>query len=126
MREFSNETFYPILKLKALGTKRVLLSVALETGQWDHYLKLLTVSLQELDALGDELEFEDEEIPSYLQEDELELPKISETDPSKAVRCSFTNFLFVCETNFLWVQQHQDVKLDEFGLPVAAEAPMKA
>ena len=49
--------------------------------------KLLTVSLQELDALGDELEFEDEEIPSYLQEDELELPKISETDPSKAVRC---------------------------------------
>ncbi|KAI8075956.1 Snf7-domain-containing protein [Gilbertella persicaria] len=59
----------------------------------------------ELDALGDELEFEEEDVPSYLQEDDIELPKTSETDPSKA--------------------QH-DVKLDEFGLPVAAEAPMKA
>jgi charged multivesicular body protein 5 len=34
-----------------------------------------------LDALGDELEFEEEEIPSYLQEEELDLPKVSETDP---------------------------------------------
>lgn len=34
-----------------------------------------------MDALGDELEFEDEEIPSYLQEDELDLPKTAETDP---------------------------------------------
>ncbi|KAF1801389.1 Snf7-domain-containing protein [Mucor lusitanicus] len=58
----------------------------------------------ELDALGDELEFEDEEVPSYLQEDELDLPKTAETDPKL---------------------QH-DVKLDEFGLPVAAEGPMKA
>ncbi|KAG2203518.1 hypothetical protein INT46_010897 [Mucor plumbeus] len=58
----------------------------------------------ELDALGDELEFEDEEIPSYLQEDELDLPKTAETDP----------------------KLQQDVKLDEFGLPVAAEGPMKA
>ncbi|KAI9269603.1 Snf7 family [Helicostylum pulchrum] len=58
----------------------------------------------ELDALGDELEFEDEDIPSYLQEDEVDLPKAAETDP----------------------KQHYDVKLDEFGLPVAAETPMKA
>ncbi|KAI8080462.1 Snf7 family [Thamnidium elegans] len=58
----------------------------------------------ELDALGDELEFEDEDIPSYLQEDEVDLPKAAETDP----------------------KLHQDVKLDEFGLPVAAETPMKA
>lgn len=57
-----------------------------------------------MDALGDELEFEEEDIPSYLQEDELDLPKTSETDP----------------------KLQQDVKLDEFGLPVAAEAPMKA
>lgn len=41
----------------------------------------------ELDALGDELEFEDEEIPSYLQEDELDLPKTAETDP-KLVKAS--------------------------------------
>ncbi|CAO3637469.1 unnamed protein product [Mucor fragilis] len=58
----------------------------------------------ELDALGDELEFDDEEVPSYLQEDELDLPKTAETDP----------------------KLQQDVKLDEFGLPVAAEGPMKA
>lgn len=38
-------------------------------------------SQKELDALGDELEFEDEEVPSYLQEDELDLPKTAETDP---------------------------------------------
>ncbi|KAG2192965.1 Snf7-domain-containing protein [Mucor mucedo] len=58
----------------------------------------------ELDALGDELEFEEEDIPSYLQEDVVDLPKAADTDP----------------------KLHQDVKLDEFGLPVAAEAPMKA
>jgi charged multivesicular body protein 5 len=34
-----------------------------------------------LDALGDELEFEEEDIPSYLQEDEVDLPKAAETDP---------------------------------------------
>lgn len=55
----------------------------------------------ELDALGDELEFEEEEIPSYLQ-DTLDLPKTSELEPKS------------------------DVKLDEFGLPIAAESPMKA
>ncbi|KAI8974112.1 Snf7-domain-containing protein [Pilobolus umbonatus] len=55
----------------------------------------------ELDALGDELEFEDEEVPSYLQ-DTLDLPKASEQEPKL------------------------DVKLDEFGLPIAAESPMKA
>ncbi|CAO3577751.1 unnamed protein product [Absidia cylindrospora] len=58
----------------------------------------------ELDALGDELNFEDEEIPSYLQEEPADLPKASETDPSKK----------------------EDVQLDEFGLPVGAEAPLKA
>ncbi|GAN06111.1 charged multivesicular body protein 5 [Mucor ambiguus] len=68
-------------------------------------MRRLTRSLQqELDALGDELEFDDEEVPSYLQEDELDLPKTAETDP----------------------KLQQDVKLDEFGLPVAAEGPMKA
>ncbi|CEP10186.1 hypothetical protein [Parasitella parasitica] len=35
----------------------------------------------ELDALGDDLEFEEEETPSYLQEDELELPQTAEIDP---------------------------------------------
>ncbi|KAJ3346373.1 hypothetical protein HDU83_003148, partial [Entophlyctis luteolus] len=35
----------------------------------------------ELDALGDELLQEDEEIPSYLQEDVPELPATSSTDP---------------------------------------------
>ncbi|KAI9251770.1 Snf7-domain-containing protein [Phascolomyces articulosus] len=60
----------------------------------------------ELDALGDELNFEEEEIPSYLQEDVTEdLPKASEADPT---------------------QQKNDVQLDEFGLPIAAQAPMKA
>ncbi|KAI8340573.1 Snf7 family [Chlamydoabsidia padenii] len=59
----------------------------------------------ELDALGDELDFEDEEIPSYLQEDPVDLPKAAETDPSKK------------QTN---------VQLDEFGLPISAEAPLKA
>ncbi|KAI8984141.1 Snf7 family [Mycotypha africana] len=57
----------------------------------------------ELDALGDELEFEEEEIPSYLQEaNEIELPKAAETDLKS------------------------DVALDEFGLPVGTETPMKA
>ncbi|EIE91363.1 hypothetical protein G6F46_002146 [Rhizopus delemar] len=57
----------------------------------------------ELDALGDELEFEEEDVPSYLQETpDLELPKTAETDPQSGV------------------------KLDEFGLPVTAESPMKA
>lgn len=46
-------------------------------------------------------------MPSYLQEDVTEeLPKASETDPTK--------------------QQKNDVQLDEFGLPIAAQAPMKA
>ncbi|KAI8641151.1 Snf7 family [Parasitella parasitica] len=58
----------------------------------------------ELDALGDDLDFEEEETPSYLQEDELELPKTAETDP----------------------KLQQNVELDEFGLPVAAENPLKA
>ena len=60
----------------------------------------------ELDALGDELNFEEEEVPSYLQDDVAEeLPKASEADPK---------------------QQKNDVQLDEFGLPIAAQAPMKA
>ncbi|CEI95351.1 Putative SNF7 family protein, charged multivesicular body protein 5 [Rhizopus microsporus] len=59
----------------------------------------------ELDALGDELEFEEEDIPSYLQEPvDLDLPKTAEAEP----------------------KSQQDVKLDEFGLPIAAENPMKA
>ncbi|KAI9032778.1 Snf7 family [Phycomyces nitens] len=57
----------------------------------------------ELDALGDELDFEDE-IPSYLQDPTEDLPKAVETDPK---------------------QQHE-VLLDEFGLPIAAQTPMKA
>ena len=60
----------------------------------------------ELDALGDELNFDEEEVPSYLQDDVAEeLPKASEADPK---------------------QQKNDVQLDEFGLPIAAQAPMKA
>ncbi|KAI9484473.1 Snf7-domain-containing protein [Zychaea mexicana] len=60
----------------------------------------------ELDALGDELNFEEEDVPSYLQEDVAEdLPKASEADPK---------------------QQKNDVQLDEFGLPIAAQTPMKA
>jgi charged multivesicular body protein 5 len=38
-----------------------------------------------LDALGDELEFEEEEIPSYLQEEEVDLPKAAETDPKLVI-----------------------------------------
>lgn len=38
----------------------------------------------ELDALGDELEFDEEEVPSYLQDDvSTELPKAAETDPQQ-------------------------------------------
>ncbi|CAO3701272.1 unnamed protein product [Rhizopus stolonifer] len=59
----------------------------------------------ELDALGDELEFEDEDVPSYLQETpDLDLPKTAETD----------------------LKSDPNVKLDEFGLPITAEGPMKA
>ncbi|KAI9254249.1 Snf7 family [Sporodiniella umbellata] len=59
----------------------------------------------ELDALGDELEFEEEDIPSYLQETpNLELPKTAETD----------------------LHSNKNAKLDEFGLPITAEGPMKA
>ncbi|CAO3638382.1 unnamed protein product [Cunninghamella blakesleeana] len=57
----------------------------------------------ELDALGDEFDFEEEEVPSYLQ-DTVDLPKAAENDPSK----------------------EKDVQLDEFGLPIQAETPMKA
>jgi charged multivesicular body protein 5 len=38
-----------------------------------------------LDALGDELDFEEEEIPSYLQEDSVDLPKAAETDPKLVI-----------------------------------------
>jgi charged multivesicular body protein 5 len=38
-----------------------------------------------LDALGDELDFEEEEIPSYLQEDPVDLPKAAETDPKLVI-----------------------------------------
>ncbi|CAO3661639.1 unnamed protein product [Rhizopus microsporus] len=39
----------------------------------------------ELDALGDELEFEEEDIPSYLQEPvDLDLPKTAEAEPKSA------------------------------------------
>ncbi|RUS26792.1 Snf7-domain-containing protein [Jimgerdemannia flammicorona] len=55
----------------------------------------------ELDALGDELAFEDEETPSYLQEEVPEMPGAIQTEPT------------------------EDVKVDEFGLPVA-ETPLKA
>ncbi|OZJ04274.1 hypothetical protein BZG36_02568 [Bifiguratus adelaidae] len=50
----------------------------------------------ELDALGDELAFEEDEVPSYLQEDVPEMPNAAETEPG------------------------ENVKVDEFGLPVAA------
>lgn len=52
-----------------------------------------------MDALGDELEFEEEDIPSYLQEDEVDLPKAAETDPklvciTHVVYYSISNKLF--------------------------------
>lgn len=47
-----------------------------------------------MDALGDELEFENEEIPSYLQEDELDLPNTAETDP-KLVRLLLERLPFI-------------------------------
>lgn len=58
----------------------------LEAGEFDKRNEVISIRkthtlIQELDALGDELEFEDEEVPSYLQEDELDLPKTAETDP---------------------------------------------
>ncbi|KAI7867403.1 Snf7 family [Spinellus fusiger] len=56
----------------------------------------------ELDALSDDIQFEDE-IPSYLQEPSEELPKLVDTDPKE-----------------------HNVQLDEFGLPISAHAPMKA
>lgn len=48
--------------------------------------------LLELDALGDELNFEEEEMPSYLQDDTAteELPKAAETDPKQVIY--FTSF----------------------------------
>lgn len=56
--------------------------VSFERGDANLSIRRLTHLLQqELDALGDELEFDDEEVPSYLQEDELDLPKTAETDP---------------------------------------------
>ncbi|KAL1925483.1 uncharacterized protein VTP21DRAFT_366 [Calcarisporiella thermophila] len=54
----------------------------------------------ELDALGDELNFEEEEMPSYLQE-----PEMPEA-PSGVTAESETK---------------EGVKVDEFGLPVAAD-----
>lgn len=76
----------------------------------------------ELDALGDELEFEDEDVPSYLQETpDLDLPKTAETD-LKSVSSIYKSF-------YAWSHlcyQDPNVKLDEFGLPITAEGPMKA
>jgi len=56
----------------------------------------------ELDALGDELNFEDEEVPSYLQDD-VEVPSGLHTE-----------------------NPDSNAQVDEFGLPIAAETPMKA
>ncbi|KAH8548193.1 Snf7-domain-containing protein [Umbelopsis sp. PMI_123] len=56
----------------------------------------------ELDALGDDLNFEEEEVPSYLQDD-VEVP-----------------------TGLNTQNPDGNVQVDEFGLPIAAEAPMKA
>ncbi|CAO3668945.1 unnamed protein product [Umbelopsis vinacea] len=55
----------------------------------------------ELDALGDDLNFEEEDVPSYLQEG-VEVPTgLNENTDG-------------------------NVQVDEFGLPIAAETPMKA
>ncbi|KAM3580637.1 Vacuolar protein-sorting-associated protein 60, variant 2 [Umbelopsis sp. WA50703] len=56
----------------------------------------------ELDALGDDLNFEEEEVPSYLQDD-VEVPSGLHSDNAEG-----------------------NVQVDEFGLPISAEAPMKA
>ncbi|SAM00215.1 hypothetical protein [Absidia glauca] len=79
----------------------------------------------ELDALGDELDFEDEEIPSYLQEDPVDLPKAAETDPSKKVSKGYAHTTMMLTQHRPYLQQ-DNVQLDEFGLPISAEAPLKA
>ncbi|KAG2179637.1 hypothetical protein INT44_006485 [Umbelopsis vinacea] len=56
----------------------------------------------ELDALGDDLNFEEEDVPSYLQ-DNVEVPTGLNSENADG-----------------------NVQVDEFGLPIAAEAPMKA
>jgi len=56
----------------------------------------------ELDALGDDLNFEEEEVPSYLQGD-VEVPTGLNSENADG-----------------------NVQVDEFGLPIAAETPMKA
>ncbi|KAJ2956778.1 hypothetical protein NQZ79_g7444 [Umbelopsis isabellina] len=56
----------------------------------------------ELDALGDDLNFEEEEVPSYLQDD-VEVPSGLHSENGEG-----------------------NVQVDEFGLPISAEAPMKA
>jgi charged multivesicular body protein 5 len=49
---------------------------------------LLLLFPTELDALGDEFLEEDEEVPSYLQEDAPEMPSASIQDPNFAVSVS--------------------------------------
>ncbi|KAI9033305.1 charged multivesicular body protein 5-like protein [Hyaloraphidium curvatum] len=55
----------------------------------------------ELDALGDELLEEDEEVPSYLQEPSVAVPDVPDKEPGEKDRSS------------------GKVMVDEFGLPVA-------
>lgn len=60
-----------------------------------HKLKAYHMLILELDALGDELEFEEEDVPSYLQETpDLELPKTAETDPQSVKKPFYILILF--------------------------------
>lgn len=86
----------------------------------------------ELDALGDEM-FEEEE-PSYLEDETLDLPTAETTEPQAEVttapRCTLLDILrswdlfiwSVC-TNKLSFFSLLFQRLDEFGLP---EGPLKA
>jgi charged multivesicular body protein 5 len=67
----------------------------------------------ELDALGDDLNFEEEEVPSYLQSDNAEVSC-----------CEFEARVLIRDLTNRGLQGN--VQVDEFGLPISAEAPMKA
>lgn len=66
-------------------TKKISKQVTSDASRFCQISRLSLSLAIELDALGDELNFEEEEIPSYLQEDATaeELPKAAETDPKQ-------------------------------------------
>jgi charged multivesicular body protein 5 len=77
----------------------------------------------ELDALGDDLNFEEEEVPSYLQDD-VEVPSGLHSDNAEVSCCEFEARVLIPDLTNRGLQGN--VQVDEFGLPISAEAPMKA